>query len=155
MNSGEELRLKKFLKSRDVSKFTNDPYVKRVEKPWGYELHWVPEGLPYMGKVLHINAGKRLSLQIHDEKQESWMLKDGKAKIIWEDSGGSLIETEMQGNVGYTCSIGQKHRLMGVTDCDIIEVSTPELGNTYRLEDDYSRPTETEELRKDPNRGWK
>lgn len=132
----------------------NAPYVKRVEKPWGYELHWVPDTLPYMGKVLHINAGKRISLQYHDKKQESWFLIKGQAKIIWENDKEELVETEMQNNVGYTCSLGQKHRLAAITDCDIIEVSTPEIGNTYRLEDDYSRPTETEEMRKDPNRGW-
>lgn len=138
----------------DKSKFTNTPYIKRVEKPWGYELHWVVENLPYMGKILHINAGKRMSLQVHDKKQESWFLMNGQAKIIWEDSTGNLIETKMGPKKGYTCSLGQKHRLAAITDCDIIEVSTPEIGNTYRLEDDYQRPTETEEMRKDPNRGW-
>ena len=55
----------------DPATFSNDPYVKRVDKPWGYELHWVPEDAPYMGKILHINAGARLSLQLHDEKQET------------------------------------------------------------------------------------
>lgn len=147
--------LKKFLQATDKSKFTNSPYIKRVEKPWGYELHWVAEDLPYMGKIIHINAGKRLSLQIHDKKQESWFLMSGKAKVIWEDQKGNLVESEIQPDQGYTCQLGQKHRLAGITDCDIIEVSTPELGNTYRLEDDYSRGTETEQLRKDPNRGWK
>lgn len=135
--------------------FSNQPYIKRVEKPWGYELHFTPEGLPYMGKIEHISAGKRMSLQIHDKKQESWFLMSGKAKIIWEDNKGNLIETEIQPGFGYTCQIDQKHRLVGITDCDIIEVSTPEIGNTYRLEDDYLRPTETEEMRKEPNRGWK
>lgn len=135
--------------------FNNSPYIKKVEKPWGYELHFVQDNLPYMGKILHINAGKRLSLQIHDQKQESWFLMSGQAKIIWEETQGNLIETEMQNGQGYTCGLGQKHRLAGITDCDIIEVSTPEIGNTFRLEDDYSRPTETEEMRKDPNRGWK
>lgn len=139
----------------DKSKFTNLPYCKRVEKPWGYELHFVPEGLPYMGKVLHINAGKRLSLQIHDQKQESWFLMNGQAGIIWEDTTGNISLTKMESGSGYTCNSGQKHRLLGITDCDILEVSTPESGNTYRLEDDYARPTETEEMRKDPNRGWK
>lgn len=143
-----------FLKTRDKSKFTNNPYIKKVEKPWGYELHWVPEGLPYMGKILHLNAGKRLSLQMHDKKRESWFLMSGRAKIIWENDKDELIETEMQSGFGYTCDTGQKHRLVGITDCDIIEVSTPEIGNTFRLEDDYARPTETEEMRKDPNRGW-
>ena len=56
----------------DKSKFTNQPYVKKVEKPWGYELHWVPADKPYMGKIEHLNAGARMSLQIHDQKQESW-----------------------------------------------------------------------------------
>lgn len=131
-----------------------EPYVKKVEKPWGYEIHWVKEELPYMGKILHINKGKRISLQYHDKKQESWFLKSGRAKLIWEDDQGVLQETELEEGKGYTCKIGQKHRLSAITDCDIIEVSTPEVGNTYRVEDDYSRPTETEEMRKDPNRGW-
>lgn len=135
-------------------RFNNSPYIKKVEKPWGYELHFVPEDKPYMGKIIHINAGKKLSLQVHDQKIESWFLMNGQAKIIWENEKGELEETEMEKGFGYTCHLGQKHRLAGITDCDIVEVSTPEIGNTYRLEDDYFRPTETEEVRKDPNRGW-
>ncbi|MDP3988332.1 MAG: cupin [Candidatus Levybacteria bacterium] len=132
----------------DKSKFTNLPYVKKVEKPWGYEIHWTPEGKPYMGKVLHINAGKRPSLQIHDAKQETWFLISGRAKVIWENDKGLLIETELEYGKGYSCLIGQKHRLAGITDCDIIEVSTPEMGTTLRLEDDYKRPDETPDQRK-------
>ena len=131
-----------------------EPYVKKVEKPWGYEIHWVKEDMPYMGKMIHINESKRLSLQYHDKKQESWFLIKGRGKVIWENTNGETMETELESGRGYTCDIGQKHRLTGITDCDIIEVSTPEIGNTYRLEDDYARPTETEKMRKDPNRGW-
>ncbi len=138
----------------DKSKFTNTPYIKRVEKPWGYELHWVPDGEAYMGKILHVNAGARLSLQYHDKKKESWYLMHGQAKVIWDNDKGELIETEFEYGKGYTTQVGQRHRLVGITDCDIIEVSMPEDGTTWRLEDDYSRPDETEELRKDPNRGW-
>lgn len=126
----------------------NKPYIKKIIKPWGYELHWVEETMPYMGKVIHIKAGKRLSLQTHDQKQESWFLTRGRAKIIWDDPNENLIETEMEQGAGYTCQINQRHRLIGITDCDIIEVSTPEMGTTYRLEDDYNRPDETEEIRK-------
>ena len=131
----------------DPSSFSNSPYIKRVEKPWGYELHWVPKSAPYMGKLLHINEGARLSLQVHDEKSESWLLVAGKAAVIWEDAEGELIETELQTGQGYTTSLGQKHRLKGLTDCDIVEVSTPELGTTWRLEDDYARPHETPDQR--------
>lgn len=131
----------------DTTNFSTEPYVRRVKKPWGYELHWVREGAPYMGKIEHINAGARLSLQLHDEKQESWFLMNGRAAVIWENAEGELIETELQPGQGYSTQLGQRHRLVGITDCDIIEVSTPELGTTWRLEDDYARPNETPEQR--------
>lgn len=130
------------------SSFDTSPYVKRVEKPWGYELHWVRPGEPYIGKLLHVNAGARLSLQLHDIKQESWFLVNGQAAVIWEDNSGELVETELQPGWGYSTKIGQKHRLKGITDADIVEVSTPEAGTTYRLEDDYARPDETPEQRR-------
>lgn len=131
----------------DPQEYNNDPYVKRIEKPWGYELHWVSDDAPYIGKVLHIDAGKRLSLQVHDEKQESWLLMSGRGAVVWENSEGEMIETELKPGVGYSTKIGQKHRLKGITDCDIIEVSTPEKGTTWRLEDDYSRTHQTPEER--------
>lgn len=133
--------------SYDPRAFTTASYVKRIDKPWGYELHWVPEDAPYMGKVIHINAGARLSLQVHDEKQESWFIVAGRGAVIWENERGELVETELQPGVGYTTQIGQKHRLKGITDCDIIEVSTPEAGTTWRLEDDYARDHQTPEER--------
>lgn len=127
----------------DTSRFSTNTYVKRVEKPWGYELHWVKHDAPYMGKVLHIKAGARLSLQLHDQKQESWLLLSGQAAVIWENSDGLLIETQLQPATGYSTQIGQRHRLKALTDCQVLEVSTPELGTTWRLEDDYARPHET------------
>lgn len=132
----------------DSSDYDVEPYVKRVEKPWGYELHWVREDAPYIGKVLHIDAGKRLSLQVHDEKQESWFIMNGQASVIWEDAKGEMIETELRPGVGYSTKVGQKHRLKGITDADILEVSTPESGTTWRLEDDFARPHETPDQRK-------
>jgi mannose-6-phosphate isomerase len=132
----------------DPKAFSNDPYVKRVDKPWGYELHWVHEDAPYMGKILHINAGARLSLQLHDEKEESWFLMHGRAKVLWDDNQGSMVETELQSGQGYSTVVGQRHRLVGVTDCDVVEVSTPERGTTWRLEDDAARPNETPAQRK-------
>lgn len=131
----------------DPSVFVTDAYAKHLEKPWGYEVHWVPADAPYMGKLIHINAGARLSLQLHDQKQESWMLLSGEATIVWENAAGELIETQMQPGQGYTTRIGQRHRLVGVTDCDVMEVSTPEAGTTWRLDDDYDRPHETPEQR--------
>jgi mannose-6-phosphate isomerase len=132
----------------DQTTFSVAPYNKRIDKPWGWEVHWVPADAPYMGKLIHINKGARLSLQVHDEKQESWFLVSGKAAVMWEDESGQLVTTELELGQGYSTKIGQRHRLIGVSDCDIIEVSTPELGTTWRLEDDYARPHETPDQRK-------
>ena len=134
-------------------KFENQPYVRRIEKPWGWEIHFVPDDKPYMGKILHIKAGMRLSLQKHDEKEESWWLLTGRAMLIIENDEGELEEIEMKRDAGYSCQVNQKHRLKGITDCDIVEVSTPEIGTTYRLEDDFERDDETEEQRKLRNEG--
>jgi mannose-6-phosphate isomerase-like protein (cupin superfamily) len=131
----------------DSAHFDTSAYVRRIDKPWGYELHWVPQDAPYMGKLIHVNAGARLSLQIHDQKQESWFIIAGKGAVIWENEQGELIETPLETGVGYTTQIGQRHRLKGITDCDIIEVSTPEAGTTWRLEDDYARKHQTPEER--------
>ena len=131
----------------DPTAFSIEPYARRIEKPWGWELHWTPAGLPYLGKVIHINAGRRLSLQVHDAKRESWLLLSGRVRVTWENSDGELVETELEPGQGYTCALGQKHRLTGITDCDVIEVSTPEIGTTWRLQDDYARPHETESQR--------
>jgi mannose-6-phosphate isomerase-like protein (cupin superfamily) len=147
----------------DRSKFNTESYVERVEKPWGFELHFVPETFPYMVKILHINAGARISLQQHVSgttspgKIETWVLHAGKGKILWEDMEGNMIETEMQPGKSYTSVVGQRHRLIADKDVDfeVFEASTPEGdGTTERLEDDYGRPDETVEMRKDPNRGW-
>lgn len=127
--------------------FSNQPYVRRVDKPWGYEIHWVPDGMPYMGKILHINAGKRLSLQVHDKKQESYWLLNGECDLVLENAKGELQTIHLQKGVGYTTIIGQLHRHQAVTDCDIVEVSTPELGTTWRREDDFGRPDETPKQR--------
>ena len=131
----------------DPADFSQEAFAKRVDKPWGYELHWVPADMPYIAKLLHINAGCRLSLQLHDKKQESWLLVRGRAKVIWENNQGELTKTVLQPGQGYTTQVGQQHRLIGTTDCDLIEVSTPEMGTTWRLEDDYARPHETEKQR--------
>ena len=132
----------------DPAGFSNDPYVKRVDKPWGYELHWVRDDAPYMGKVLHITAGARLSLQLHDAKQETWFLMNGQAKVLWDDSRGDLVETVLQPGQGYST----RHRAAPPTHRgDRLRCaggSTPERGTTWRLEDDSARPNETPEQRK-------
>ncbi len=123
------------------------PHWRRVDKPWGWEVIWA-ETEHYVGKVLHIEAGKRLSLQYHDEKTETQYLLNGQALLLLEDGQGALQEIPMEMGKGYTVYPWQRHRLVAISDADIIEVSTPETGTTFRVEDDYARPDETGAMRR-------
>ena len=114
--------------------------VIRVEKPWGYELHWAKTDR-YVGKVIHVNAGEALSLQYHNLKDETILLWSG--RILFEIRKG---EKEGQPEVfemlpGDKVHVAPKtvHRMTAVEESDIIEVSTPELDDVVRLDDRYGR----------------
>ena len=129
--------------------FSIEPLARRIEKPWGYEILLSPTDAPYTSKLIHVRAGKRLSLQVHDLKVETQTLVAGKGVLVLEGADGQLHEIAMQPGVGYHIAVGQRHRTCAAPDGDatIFEASTPEVGTTLRLEDDYARPDETEQLR--------
>jgi mannose-6-phosphate isomerase-like protein (cupin superfamily) len=133
----------------DSTGFSLAPHSRRVEKPWGYEVLLSPPDAPYTAKLIHVRAGKRLSLQLHDAKVETQTLVSGRAFLVLEGPDGQLHEVAMEKGVGYHVAVGQRHRLCAAPDEDavIFEASSPELGVTYRLADDYARPDETEEMR--------
>lgn len=126
-------------------------FQRRVVKPWGWEELWA-ETPSYTGKTLHIRAGHRTSLQYHDQKTESQCLVRGRARLLLENEHGHMEEVEMEPGRGYTIQPFRRHRLIALAHSDVVEVSTPEIGTTYRLEDDYDRADETEEVRSRPNR---
>ena len=110
---------------------------KRVEKPWGYELWWAQTDR-YVGKLLHVKAGSQLSLQYHVKKDETIHLFRGRMVLVLGD-GKELVDHEMREGESYRVKPGTIHRMRAVTDCDILEVSTPEVEDVVRLEDAYGR----------------
>ncbi|MBY0470032.1 cupin domain-containing protein [bacterium] len=112
--------------------------IRRVEKPWGYELIWA-ETKDYVGKILHINKGHKLSLQYHKIKEETIFVSSGKMLFIFEDEAGHLKEIPLNAGEAHHIPTGKKHRMIAVEDCDIFEVSTPHLDDVVRLEDGYGR----------------
>jgi len=135
-------------------RFSITPFQKKIDKPWGYEIIYTNEDSPVVGKILHLNGGARLSLQYHDAKEETLCLIKGEALITLSDKNEKRVEIPMELNKGYFVVINQVHRVTATTDADLIESSTPEKGNTVRLEDDAGRDTETEKMRNMKNRGW-
>jgi mannose-6-phosphate isomerase-like protein (cupin superfamily) len=110
---------------------------RRVEKPWGYELIWAHTDR-YVGKLLHINQGHKLSLQYHQKKDETIHLHSGRLVLV-VDEGAGLIERELKPGESYHVKPFTKHRMVALADCDVLEVSTPELDDVVRLEDAYGR----------------
>jgi mannose-6-phosphate isomerase len=113
--------------------------ITKVEKPWGYELHWAKTER-YVGKLIHVNAGHALSLQYHNQKDETIFLWAGRMLFeIREGDGEQLTKREMKPGEAVHITPKTVHRMTAVTDCDIFEVSTPELHDVVRLEDRYGR----------------
>ena len=110
---------------------------KRVEKPWGHELWWAQTDR-YVGKLLHVKAGSQLSLQYHVKKDETIHLWSGEMILVLQDDD-RLVDHRMQPGDSYHVKPGTVHRMRAVTDCDVLEVSTPEVEDVVRVEDDYGR----------------
>ena len=111
--------------------------VTRVEKPWGYELHWAKTDR-YVGKLIHINAGHALSLQYHNLKDETVFLQSG--RLLYEiEVDGVLTKIDLQPGQSIHVTPKTVHRMTAIEDCDVFEVSTPELHDVVRLEDRYGR----------------
>src|SRR5688572_21170754 len=111
---------------------------RRVEKPWGYEIIWAHTDR-YVGKILHVRAGHALSLQYHEHKDETIYLLSGELKFYVGSSAEGLQEVTLNQGESYHVTTGTVHRMVAVTDVDILEASTPELDDVVRLEDRYGR----------------
>ena len=113
--------------------------VRKVEKPWGHELIWALTDV-YCGKVLFVKAGHSLSLQFHRQKDESWLVQAGRAKLELGDAGESVLLAEVVGpGAAFHYRPGTVHRVTAIEDTTILEVSTPQLDDVVRLEDAYGR----------------
>jgi mannose-6-phosphate isomerase len=111
--------------------------MRRVDKPWGYELVWA-ETDRYVGKILHIAAGQKLSRQYHRKKDETFLVESGEMDLEIGDAAEAKT-IRMRARDSFHCAPNTIHRMVAVTDVDVVEVSTPELDDVVRLEDAYGR----------------
>ncbi len=112
--------------------------IKTIEKPWGYEQIWA-QTEKYVGKILHIKSGNRLSLQFHNIKEETVLVISGTLSIECEDSENPDIII-VEENKSFHVLPKQIHRFCAYDgDVTLVEVSTPELEDVIRISDDYDR----------------
>lgn len=113
--------------------------VRHVPKPWGHETIWAHTDR-YVGKILHIKAGQALSVQYHERKDETVYLLRGEMKY-WVQLPGEteLRDQALSTGQSFRITPGTIHYMEAVTDCDVLEASTPELDDVVRIKDRYGR----------------
>ena len=116
--------------------------VERVEKPWGHELRFVRTDR-FAGKVLFIKAGSQLSLQYHEQKEEAFLVQQGQLELVLGKGDEQRVET-LGPNDAWHVLPGTVHRFRALSDCLLFEVSTPELEDVVRIEDDFGREGTTD-----------
>jgi mannose-6-phosphate isomerase-like protein (cupin superfamily) len=117
---------------------TGAAVARKVAKPWGHELIWAHTDR-YVGKILVIEAGYRLSLQKHELKDESILVLSGRLELTLEDDAGRIVVEELGPGEARRVVTGRVHRYAAIERCELVEVSTPELDDVVRLEDDFGR----------------
>jgi mannose-6-phosphate isomerase len=120
----------------DLDRFAVD--VKRVEKPWGYELVYASTDR-YLGKILFIRAGEQLSLQFHKEKDETIYVQSGRVEFEIGEPGKPVDNEVVAPGRAFRLEPGTVHRMRALEDAILLEVSTPEADDVVRLEDRYGR----------------
>jgi mannose-6-phosphate isomerase len=111
---------------------------RRVDKPWGYELIWAETDL-YVGKILHVNAGEALSVQMHEVKDETLHLLSGEIRLEVGSSPAGLEDVKLGAGESFRVTPRTVHRIVAVTDSDVLEASTPHLEDVVRFQDRYGR----------------
>jgi mannose-6-phosphate isomerase-like protein (cupin superfamily) len=112
--------------------------MKIIEKPWGREL-WVAHTDRYALKIIEFRKGNRSSLQYHNLKHEHIYVDSGVLQMEWEDDGGQMQLLKLKAGDVIEVKPGRKHRVTAIEDVRLFEVSTPELDDVVRVEDDYKR----------------
>ena len=112
--------------------------MKVVSKPWGKEV-WLELNEKYCYKRIYINSGTRTSFQYHVNKLETNYIIEGNAEVWLENDEGIIEKKVMKKDDFFTVVPPKKHRVIALTDIILQEVSTPEVDDVVRIEDDSER----------------
>ena len=110
-----------------------------VPKPWGWETLWTLTRR-YAGRILHIRRGHQLALAYHREREESFLVRTGRVILVLEDARGQLCELWLGPGDAQHVPPGRLHRLIALDDAEVVAVSTPEIDDIERVDDERERP---------------
>ena len=113
--------------------------VRRVDKPWGHEEIFALEPGKYCGKAIHVDSGHSLSLQYHEQKEETIAIQSGRARLEIGEHESQMETIEVGPGDSVHLPPGVRHRLTALEDVVFLEASTTQLDDVVRLEDRYGR----------------
>lgn len=113
--------------------------VRRVEKPWGHEELFALVDGKFCGKAIHITEGHALSLQYHEQKEETISVQSGRLKVEIGLHEDALEEFELGPGESIHLVPLTRHRVTALVDTVMLEASTTQLTDVVRLEDRYGR----------------
>jgi mannose-6-phosphate isomerase len=138
-SAGNATKSRAVAKRRAVRPRSGRAPVTHVPKPWGHETIWA-QTERYVGKILHINAGHELSVQYHNRKDETIYLLSGDIVYRVQREGDDILDdVKLKVGESYRITPGTIHQMIARTDCEVLEVSTPEIDDVVRLSDKYGR----------------
>tara|TARA_Y100000996_G_scaffold403431_1_gene376382 strand:+ start:852 stop:1280 length:429 start_codon:yes stop_codon:yes gene_type:complete len=119
-----------FFKSKKIGK-----------RDWGEEIlvNWIPKKLTL--KILKMKKGKMGGLQYHRKKNECGHILSGKLLIRYDDGKGKLIKKICKKGDNFHFPPYSVHQEVALTDCIIVEASTPYFNDRVRVEKKYNLPT--------------
>src|SRR3989344_605874 len=121
-----------------LQRYVSKPF-KEVSKPWGKEV-WLELNGRYCYKRIYIKAGTRTSYQYHNQKSETNYIIEGTAEVWLENDNGVVEKFVMHEGDFFNVPPPKKHRVIAITDIILQEVSTPEVDDVIRIQDDAGRP---------------
>ena len=104
---------------------TTDSPMNFVQKGWGHEL-WICNSMAYCGKLLYMDAGKKLSWHYHILKDETFYIQSGKVRLLYGDSNDITQANEiiLEKGMNFHVYRGLRHRLIALENTEIFEFST-------------------------------
>jgi mannose-6-phosphate isomerase len=112
---------------------------KKINKPWGHEIIW-SHCDKFVGKILCLKNGHKLSRQYHEQKEETIFVLTGTLSLEIGTPDKDFEKINLKKGQSFHVTPNTVHRFCApYGDVELAEVSTPELDDVVRLEDDYSR----------------
>ena len=106
-------------------------------RTWGTETLLVLISKKISLKILFIRKGKKGGLQYHHKKDECGYIISGKLIVRFDNGNGRIVKKILKSGDCFHFPPKSVHQEEALTNCKIIEASTPYFNDRVRVENKY------------------